>query len=194
MAAAAHSAFFLHAYLLHPLAVCKHGADHTGRDDARFVGHERGTRVFLSRSTPFLLFLVHSLGPKDLTILPPPLTTPLLSIPTVPFHSFLAGHGHSIPSGNFDREQTETERLARERCNPGSTEDQSATDSGQILKRSSVPYSKKGQRSFSKALCYARFHFHPISTPSKRCERFRPLTQLHTPNAQAAATESQEGG
>jgi hypothetical protein len=110
------------------------GVDHIGRDDARFVDHESGTNTILPGPTPSLLFLVHSLEHQDLTIFPPPLTILLgLNSHHLP-HSFLAGHGFSVPSGTFDREQAKSERHT-----PGSSKDQSTADSGQIHERPSIP-------------------------------------------------------
>lgn len=82
--------------------------------------------------------------PNDLPTGPP--TIPLGLNSHHPLHSFFAGHGFSVPisSGAFDREQAETEWYSNERYTSGSAKEQSATDSGQILKRPSVPYQKKG--------------------------------------------------
>ena len=165
----ARSVLFLYAYLARCSDVDIHGADHTGRDHGRFVDREGGTKSFLPGPVPSLLFLVYSLGLQDLTILSPPLTIPLgLKFPHAPFST----HGFSVPSGTFDREQVKTERHAPEWCTPGSAKDHPTADSGQVLKRPSIPYQKKGQRPLSQAFCHPRLHFYAISAPSEWYERF----------------------
>jgi len=133
--AKARSVLLLHAYPPHCPDVDTDGADHTGRNDTRFVGNESVIRPPLPRPIPSLLFLVHSLERSSHFHSP----SPLVSTPIVSLHSLFASHGLSISSGNFDCKQVKTERHARERSTPGSAKDQSATDSGQVLKRPSVP-------------------------------------------------------
>ena len=113
-------ALFLYSYLAHLPEVGTDGADHTGGDHVRFVDRGSGTKTFLPRPIPSLLFLVHSLELKDLTIFSTP---PTILLGLNSSHSFFSNHGFAVPSGIFDREQAKTERHAHKWYTSGSAKD-----------------------------------------------------------------------